>query len=948
MSISNMGNRRNQNRRKAAANRNIPHNAQSHGGPRDEQVEGIKIKGGAQHNNQGLRNKRGGAGDWNESHSWSMSPEQSDPESNRSQPQGHDESRNKPPKKLADRMSHEDSGRLKQRASQTPTPAAQAPAKRKRTPEGEDEPQPGKKARLHGEMQSAVPEKKPEGEVNPTAEQSEKQKKGAKDLAVLKTMNKKQLAAYRASRFGKVSDDPKNDSTPPEDTSKDIKQRVSKDTKDTKDHRKANPIAKPADPVTGAPTINDSSASNKNTKDVMSGKQDGGRRIVPATRTRQTPNTKPATTAASDLNSSSSSTSSTPSPGRKRANSSNVEETAERESKRQKSDPGDAEAPSTQTPSSESSAEDKGKGKKQSTPSPKELAQQKRNNQLLNLMNKLPEHEEKNIEKELNFIDYGVFSIPLVCSAAIEHQYPYTPVYNLTAYLKKEMTEYAASVFEFTMIELRQKALYLSRQNNLTSEDLGRKDMRKSMPVRYITDCDLYLYDDKVHVATTNGLVLAADYLQLIGVPDEQPVRFKGHEPAWMRPVKAMLEHRRVLVGYKVTTDEEKKYGNIDIYSGSTVFVYERAVELIDGEENVLAFGARVKDGARGWFPYEQTCRLDWGPDIPLVRDTSVIDWTTFDYKPLVALGAARQAEEDAQRQAQVQALIQKDKAEKARERQAQQQAAAMAGVAPQVVAIVKQMSPIVMPDASRQDSVPPPQVAAIIFHQKSPVVLPAGGFAPAPRVSTPPAPTSRTSASPEPSLHNQHQATLASTAYHTTSRTTTASSSPKSEHSASTAASSQSSQSQEKTGQKLPVANELIARHDSPQARSDKAVSEKNDDEAEKNDADHTSVEDGPVAVVETLTDAFTKPRAIIPGFEEKYEKDTMTTEGRDIEEEGLDDDDAAYHEHSDAEDETVTEDPYVGPFTKPRAIISGFPGYVKENKELDRYDELVDWDDD
>jgi hypothetical protein len=873
-----------QQQQQSGADRNTFY-AASRGMSRDEpeQKEGIQIKGGSQTQANSRDGGDGGDRDCGrESDRRSKSPKQSD---SRSPDRRRDYSRDtrKPSCPFTSRITHDDLIRQEQaRGSQTPTPPALAPVKRKRMPDNDDQPQSGKKTRTQGEMHPTTLERMPEAAVDAAAaKKGEAAKKEAKDLTVVKQMTEEEKAFYRANRFGAVSEAPVESPIAPKDTSKNSKQRG---FKDTKVGREVTSISQAETLVTDATTAHKDSASDKKDETVISAKRDGSHPKVAATMTRQKPTTKP-TTAANAPNQSSDNTASsilkgqghesaTPSTPNNPSSSKsgtpanrkrpNPGETTHTSSKKPRLGPSDAVASPNQTAGSELQSE---KDKKQLKE--QRLAQQKKNNSLLKAMNDLPEYEDKNIEKELKFVDYGVFSIPLLCSTSIEHQHLYEPVYKLSAGLKMEMSESAAAVFEFTMIELRQKALYISRQKYLSSKDLGRNKVRKSKPTRIIDDCDLYLYEGKIHVATESGLMSAADYLQLIGVPDEQPVRFEGHEPAWMAPVKAKREHRRVLAGYKATSAEEKKYGNIDIVCGSTVVVYESGVELVDGEENVMAYGARVGDGVTGWFPYAYTRRMDWADDTPFVPDPNIVDWTMFNYEALVAKGAARQAQADAQRQAQVQALIQSQEAGKAQEAQrrarlqAPQRAVATAPVAPQVAAILAHMSPI---------QIHTPQV-----------------LTPEARIAARPAPASpHTTIAPAP-------------AYLATADVTKTSSSSASGESTSTAASSQSNASKKDTvqmwniAQDLDVASGPIARRDSPQARSEKAESEKNAGEVDEDNAgqDDTSAPQLATAAKETRTtgeeelkNPFTKERKSLLWFEKKALEEAKKKAGKKAEE--------------------------------------------------------------
>ncbi|KAG9190810.1 hypothetical protein G6011_08898 [Alternaria panax] len=254
-------------------------------------------------------------------------------------------------------------------------------------------------------------------------------------------------------------------------------------------------------------------------------------------------------------------------------------------------------------------------------------------------------------EEGITFVNYDAYSIPLLCSHSIEHGYPFKIMDRPSEKLKRSFdNESETEIFSRKMLVLRQEALRLSRKRFWTSEDLGRKITLKSEPPRVISDCDLYLYDGKVYVATEQGLLLVAVYLKLIGVPDTQPVRFDGHQPAWMGLITARPERRRVLKTWEPTL-VLREGGCIRIMSGSIVVVYEHGIFDIDtttGEESRMVYGARMDDGVAGWFMYANTCRMDWLEDSGKVPQTTLdptmIDWAKFDFGPFAARAAAQQA----------------------------------------------------------------------------------------------------------------------------------------------------------------------------------------------------------------------------------------------------------------------------------------------------------------
>ncbi|CAO2653160.1 Nn.00g025710.m01.CDS01 [Neocucurbitaria sp. VM-36] len=232
---------------------------------------------------------------------------------------------------------------------------------------------------------------------------------------------------------------------------------------------------------------------------------------------------------------------------------------------------------------------------------------------------------EQNFECKLEFLSYGGDSVPIMYSTSIKHGDD-----------EKLITE--------PSLYLRQDALTMLARR-WTSNDLGRTNRRKTEPTRTIDDCDLYFRNGKVYVATERGLLLAADYIRLIGIPDTQPVRFNGRKPAWTKVVEGRRHYRRVEESC-TPGDAEQSQGLLELMSGSTVMVFERLTERFEGKDVELAYGMRLDTGAKGWFPYDLTCPVCWGKDPPEDPEANgnfkeeIVDWTTYSYSRLAAIAA--------------------------------------------------------------------------------------------------------------------------------------------------------------------------------------------------------------------------------------------------------------------------------------------------------------------
>ncbi|KAF1834753.1 hypothetical protein BDW02DRAFT_497510, partial [Decorospora gaudefroyi] len=772
--------------------------AQAQPQSRDKPMENIQIKGRGRNNHQGPQDGRRHGRGRDKTDRRSMSPSRGT--SPGTSGYRHREEVKNPNRRsrnpLADRITRDNAERQQQaRASKAPTPAAQASAKRKRIDgEGDGKPHSDKKARSGpGQMQSA--------------------QKCVTGLAAISKLSEEERKRLRAEKFKTKSMEPKP--RPQQE----------------KGQREATLIAMTKSPVTGATTTNNNVAPNTNPNMIIPTTQNENEHhyTVVTIQSRDKLITKVGTTAVD-----------APEPSKEKQPVSNTQDTnGQKHTKKTQTSlsPSSTKAGTPPVkPKQEAPGQDHGRqvkktksGSGSQNPPERPLSSvaiaRMRSDQIMGFINEKSAYEEGYPDHELTFIDYGVYSIPVMCSKSIEHQIPFQPVYTPSVELKAILSEDAVDVFNRKMILLRQDAIHLAGQNILKSEDLGRKNVRKTEPIRFIDDCDLYLYEGKIHVATERGLLLAADYLKLIGVPDTQPVRFNGYAPSWMKAVKAKREQRRVSKVYEVD-EEAKKEGYIDLYGGYGVAVYEVGIfDKCGGKYFSMAYGERCQDGVRGWFPYSHTCRTDWLKD-PLPgdkskskRDPDLIDWAKFDYGPLIA-----RAE---QKQAAAQAAAVKQRQEAAAAVALKQQAAAAAR---------KELEEAATAAALKQQAAAAAKIANA------------------------------------PSMHNA-SSPKASASLALVSLTSTNDPTEK----AAVEASSASGESQQETVQMLSISVGPISPRDIPQTPSNKAASETNRGEVDGLDAaqnhtiatvTETITEIAPVAVEEARINPFTKPRMQLPGF--------------------------------------------------------------------------------
>lgn len=196
---------------------------------------------------------------------------------------------------------------------------------------------------------------------------------------------------------------------------------------------------------------------------------------------------------------------------------------------------------------------------------------------------------EFNHEIDLTYFPYDDDSIPILHSNLVGHE------------------DDGYFFFKQPDVFLRQNALELLRRKTFTNAELGREDVPRTGPSHLINDCDLYYRKEQIYVASERGLLLAADYLKLIGVPETQHVRFDGRKPAWAKHIEAMKQ-KRMIEGDFQPTKQEKAQGFIPLEDGLYVMLFERFSAFADdGELLDLGYGMVCGENVTGMFPYEYT-----------------------------------------------------------------------------------------------------------------------------------------------------------------------------------------------------------------------------------------------------------------------------------------------------------------------------------------------------
>jgi hypothetical protein len=137
-------------------------------------------------------------------------------------------------------------------------------------------------------------------------------------------------------------------------------------------------------------------------------------------------------------------------------------------------------------------------------------------------------------------------------------------------------------------------------------------------PDLIIDDVDLYVHQDKVHVACSFGLVLVPDYLSWKGVPENQQVRFNGLKPAWAKAVQANAQRRTTIARFQPAPGAVDE---LDLLLYAPVELYHRETGYLTTWSTHPCEWAYGRAGNKvGWFPYaclrdaDEEAAIRWAP----------------------------------------------------------------------------------------------------------------------------------------------------------------------------------------------------------------------------------------------------------------------------------------------------------------------------------------------
>jgi hypothetical protein len=207
----------------------------------------------------------------------------------------------------------------------------------------------------------------------------------------------------------------------------------------------------------------------------------------------------------------------------------------------------------------------------------------------------------------VNFVDYGDSSIPILYSIKINHVdrelLSWPNVYQrVEAFaLLEHARGFITNDLGRTKVTDEAKDCKDAQETN-NAEEVAVEKAKKVMkePTEWIDECDLYLHNSKIHVATEAGLLLVVDYLRLAGIPDTTPVRFRGVIPGW---AKAAKEARYVRRFKQPSLTMQMNY--LSYHTGHYVMVYDH------NPLNGMAYGRRMDNNTLGWFFYGHTDLMD-------------------------------------------------------------------------------------------------------------------------------------------------------------------------------------------------------------------------------------------------------------------------------------------------------------------------------------------------
>jgi hypothetical protein len=109
--------------------------------------------------------------------------------------------------------------------------------------------------------------------------------------------------------------------------------------------------------------------------------------------------------------------------------------------------------------------------------------------------------------------------------------------------------------------------------------------------VRAVNDVDLYLHEQvsELCVATNRDLIPVTTYLELIGVPTRQPVRFEGCVPSWARATFRNPEKLRIV------WQEKFSAGRIEVVPHDTVIGPHQLTLTLQIHVEVMKERAHIK-----------------------------------------------------------------------------------------------------------------------------------------------------------------------------------------------------------------------------------------------------------------------------------------------------------------------------------------------------------------
>lgn len=181
---------------------------------------------------------------------------------------------------------------------------------------------------------------------------------------------------------------------------------------------------------------------------------------------------------------------------------------------------------------------------------------------------------------ELRFFDYLHDSVPILFSSTISHS-PESDFLNSPS----------GTLVVNALAIIGPSVDSQAKRGWPSAVEIPGRTASSTNPVKVVSDVDLYLHGigNELCVATERGLVDVPTYLELIGVPKRQPIRFEGFVPSWARAKFRNPEKRRIV------WRETSNAGKTEIIPSHTVIGPHQLTLTLQTHAEVVEERAHIK-----------------------------------------------------------------------------------------------------------------------------------------------------------------------------------------------------------------------------------------------------------------------------------------------------------------------------------------------------------------